>query len=253
MALSAAVLWLNTQVVMPACSPDPAHHALAGQMKYGSTLSDIVGGILSHPLEVIGDVFRGGWIGFAAAFLFLPLASPFALLAMAPTIVQHAISTRAVISNMELYYSATLLPFLYIGLLVVLRRKRGPWASKSIPVWLRSAVVLTIFALTTFAGGRYLTFRSWNTRYHELEALKDAVAPNRSLCAQEHLMPHFGYREHIWPLNARCVHKRADEYVYSLQVPHNEEDRRYELWAAELAAAGYERRETGAFVRWRKP
>ncbi len=215
---------------------------LAGSLKYGTSLSSLTVGILSHPFSVIEDLMSGGWIKHASKFFFTPLLFPITSISIFPNVLMHSISTRKLIREMSLYYPAIIIPFLIFGWILFIAKlqklKRGPLRSIGYGVFVIS------FLIVTFSGGGYLTFGRIGSRYLDFKKLFARIEIEQPICAQGYIIPQLGYPNSLERLSKSCIDKGVAQIILNPTLntyPHSSQqfnqllndlraDKRYHLY-----------------------
>jgi uncharacterized membrane protein len=119
-----AAFLIGTRVVIPHFSGEPAGRPWYSPAwaAYGETPVAAALGMLRHPARLVGDLARSGIPHLFEPLLLLPLAGFQWFLAALPALVAYGASRSPVISRFGLYYSATVLPFLFAAAAQGLRR-----------------------------------------------------------------------------------------------------------------------------------
>jgi uncharacterized membrane protein len=238
LALSAASFLVNSLWILPAnWKAGPFH--LTTYSKYGRSFAEIGAGMLAHWTEVLADIARGGWIPIAAAFLFLPLAYLPALLPMIPFVLLHSTSASAQMGALEIYYSAPLLPFLFLGFVETLRRETWPLVRRPFATKWKTALVLFALLYGSLFGNTSLFFRRPHPDHAHLSAVKAALRPGAPLCVDGSIVPHLGYEhlEGLTLLGPECIASRTYDYLLDPEIrtyPHSRVQ--VEAWARELGS-----------------
>ncbi len=163
---------------------------------YGDTAPAIALGFLQQPITVLTDVLKGGSIPILSTFLFMPLLNPFTL---GPILVFMLIQSTADSSQLRsaaLYYSAPLIPFLWMGSIGVLRRIQTRK--------LASPILLALLILTSLTGHGYIAFA--RPDWDKINQLKKIQLPLEArICVQASLLPHIGYPRQVQLLSNQCL------------------------------------------------
>ena len=168
---------------------------------------DSVGAVMLHfltaPWELLLGLWQSAWFLLLAPFAFLPLRQPAIACVLLGTLVLHGSSSNVQLQNLSLYYSAPVLPFLFVGLVLAVERYRQTWLR-----YRGGATALLLMLLCApLWGGGYLRFPS--ARWYTLNALS-AVQQSIPLrpgetCVQGSLLTHFNYELSPSLLNEGCV------------------------------------------------
>jgi hypothetical protein len=188
------------------------------------------------PLEALENVvfrsrllwtipYRAGAL-FLWTVLFLPLLAPSTLLALIPAVYLMGLSGRDTMSEFMYYYSYPVLPFLCLGAVLGLSRVarwsgrvarkrkgargRGPYAGATIVIFLSG--VLLLLQPTHTDGKRRLLERPRPRHSWIRLALREAIPPDASVCAQFDLLCQMPHRREIYPLSEKNL-DRADYWV----------------------------------------
>ena len=218
--LSAVFFFINVKVYMPSQSQNIDAYILspASPYKYGKTLSEVLLGVLTHPISVLIDVTKGGWAHFALMFLFLPFHLSFVFLSSIPAILIHSISSREVIQDMGLYYSATLLPFLYIGYTTVLQKITKTKKQKPRLHSILKISFIIVFFLTIFNGTGYLRYPKIKNRNTNFQVVFNKVNLDQPMCVQNHIFPHIGYPQKALPLKQSCIDNKTNQIILNADI-----------------------------------
>lgn len=290
LVLSGATFLLNAFWVIPSGWPAGALR-LTTHSGYGSDLAGIAAGMAARWTEVLTELAGGGWVPLAATFLFLPLLRLWTLLPIVTLVLLHSTSQSAPMRGLLLYYSAPLLPFLFLGFIDVLRGARWPLLRRPIAPAGKTLLALFAAACAALTGGAFLRFRPAHPDHTHLSDLRTALnspktesplisqsppgpltpenprrqhlAPRpedtqRPLCADGAIIPHLGY-EHLRGLSLLGPPCLADDrYDYLLHpglplYPHTRAD--LEGWLTGLRQRpAYRERAFGGFLLFqRKP
>jgi len=226
----------------------------ASPFKYGKTLNELIIGIITHPIEVLIDILKGGWLKFALMFLLLPFYSLFALFSSIPAIFIHSISTREVIQEMSIYYSATLLPFLYIGYTTVLAKNEQIKKIKPRLNLVLQFSFIIVFFITIFNGTAYLRYPTPENRPKNFQVIFKKLDPHQPMCVQNHIFPHIGYPQKALPLKQSCIDNKTNQIILNADInsyPYSNE--KINQWIAALKKdSPYKTYQSGSFYLFQK-
>lgn len=109
--------------VMPIYAVDPSkNNYIPMWRKYGSNIIEIAKSVILNPHLIIGDIiFKKTLLKIFLPWLFLPLFS-WSIFFIIPVLVIALTSTDPQLSDLLLYYSAPLIPFLYFSYLYSFKR-----------------------------------------------------------------------------------------------------------------------------------
>lgn len=104
---------------IPSVTVDSKHFALQYLSEFGDNQSNIVINIIRRPLAVVVELFKSDRLHYYYQLLFpagfLPLFSPFYLVFAAHSILINALSTNALMRQIDYQYTADIIPFLFIS------------------------------------------------------------------------------------------------------------------------------------------
>jgi uncharacterized membrane protein len=176
---------------------------------YGSTVTQIIGQCLAHPLRFLSDLKLPAHIaGLANYFLplmLIPLFDPAVLLILPPLFIGW-LSRIPLMGSFGLYYGAALLPFLFLAMLQALTRLKkrtiaDPPRDKVKWVWILN--LLLIFSLVNFKWNLLVPAHYRNIReYPAVRKCLEMIPEQASLAAQSALIPHIPKRKSIFMLPA---------------------------------------------------
>lgn len=185
----------------------------------GGSLFQVAGNVLSHPGLLLKGVDFGSFLRILAAnillpLLFVPLFSTFGLLLIPPLAVM-IISKIPQVYTFGNFYSATLLPFLFLALVYGLKNVKNALSTR-----VAGKDRMGLFALgTLLILGNLANSSFWRiiqpSRYKALSSYSDVkrlmtmIPPEASVAAQSALIPHLPKRKAIDMLPAF----NQDDYV----------------------------------------
>ena len=188
-----SLLWFVfvMKVAMPWHQPQqtgaPAY--LTVWLRYGSSYKEVALGMLTHPHWVFADLFLNpAFYKNLLPWGFLPLASPFGLMALPPALVLATGNGPA--HTFGLYYGIVLVPFLFLAAAHVLGK-----------IQRRRRVAAAMLAASVFIGGSFLRFPAPSPefpRWREAGSLIHRWAPEASeIWVQGGMLPYLPY-ETTW-------------------------------------------------------
>lgn len=179
---------------------EPWYSAMWG--RYGPTPLKAASAMLAQPWEVANDVVKSGLRDLLEPLLFLPLIGWEWLLAAAPASVVYATASGDQLSRFNLYYSAPVLGFLFLGSALGLsrivnrmRRSRGV-----LPKRRRVRMGAAIFLLVCAFDGPSYRFTDEKPQRAEIRRLVRKAPPGIPIYVQGSLLPHAGYSSALRPL-----------------------------------------------------
>ena len=179
---------------------EPWYSAMWGH--YGPTPLKAASAMLAQPWEVGKDVVKSGLPDLLEPFLFLPLIGWEWLLAAAPASLVYATASGDQLSRFNLYYSAPVLGFLFLGAALGLsrtvnrmRRSRGV-----LPRRRRLRMGAAIFFLVCAFDGPSYRFTDEKPQRAEIRRLVRSAPSGIPIHVQGSLLPHAGYSPALRPL-----------------------------------------------------
>ncbi len=220
-----AVGWggLTTLIIMPHFRSGPSD--LEERYGYlGNGAADILIGLATHPQRALAHLLTWGTaltlLGITGSAGFLPFAAPTELLAAAPLLVFHLLSTHAPQAHLRLHYSAEVLPLIWIAAVCglgnltprpqyeamsnewrAMRRWRAMLPHCSLLIahcFLVLSAAIAFWAASPFPPARGFDAGRFETDRVHQQAVAAAIAlipPDASVCAQTGLAPHLAHRQ----------------------------------------------------------
>jgi uncharacterized membrane protein len=187
-------------VFLPAYSNRPDHLTLAARYGYlGDTLGAVARTIFLHPWVLAKHLFTAENLGTVATLLlsaaFLPLFSISALLLLAAPLLVNLLSELRVQKTLGLHYAMPVLPFLFFGAVLGLRRVLASHAfiRYGVSARLLACGILLLAATNWLSAVPPLLTRETfvkEPRYTVADDIIAALPPGRSVSAQNSLLPH---------------------------------------------------------------
>lgn len=199
-SMAVAAYVLSAYVVMPRASGSPPGHAWYSSMwsRYGADPTHAVLGMVVHPVSVVGDLSRSGIRHLLESLAFVPLAGWPWLAAAAPGLLVYGVAGggEAKAAQFSLYYSAPVLPILFVATAFGIRRlstiwKRGPERHSV------RGIALVACIVSALDGASYV-FRAPDPK--RLDVLPLTRMLNEDIEVQGSLLPHADFGEHVHPL-----------------------------------------------------
>ena len=123
-----AVLWIDLRWIIPMFRGEPYSH-LARYAAFGGSLTEILAGVVLHPLRALERLATGGRIVYLLAMLapfgFLSLLGPAELAGALPALAQNLLSRDPVLHHHRTQYQAFVLPFLVLAAIAGAARLRA--------------------------------------------------------------------------------------------------------------------------------
>ena len=179
---------------------EPWYSAMWG--RYGPTPLKAASAMLAQPWEVGKDLMKSGLRDVLEPMLFLPLIGWEWLLAAGPAAVVYATASGDQLSRFNLYYSAPVLGFVFLGAALGLsrivnrmRRSRGV-----LPRRRRLRIGAAIFLFVCAFDGPSYRFMDEKPQRREIRGLVRKAPPGIPIYVQGSLLPHAGYSSSLRPL-----------------------------------------------------
>ncbi len=203
----ASLLWVFTALLIIALMNNEAavfsgYKFLTNWIPQNTSLSERFFHWTSHPLETAGIFLNMKVFRLFYPLAFLPLFSWWGILLLAP-IGLNASSANSLQAGFMLYYSAPIIPFLFVGVIFGLKNILKRNLNK---FWILLALCLYLVA---FNVHRYFP-DSLEARHKTGRAMLQSIPENVPLAAQSSLVPHISHRGqiHILPRT-----EASDEYI----------------------------------------
>ncbi len=210
--------------VMPAAHPTGAEvHPLAWRWSHlGSSYPEMLIGLLSRPLWVLGLLFHEGPLTLLASVGFVPVLDPVSFVVALPPLFAHLTSSYGYAARLAAYYGIFPAALLVIGLVFALERAKRRWGE-------RGALVAGVLPLLFFPTWGFLS-RPTAADLHAMAFMR-TIPSGDVVCAQSPLAPHrvpleetlqmvphcerptwvlFAKEHDLWPLTGRAEY---DAYV----------------------------------------
>jgi uncharacterized membrane protein len=160
--------------------------------KYGPTPPAALLGMARHPAELIRDLIGSGFWPLTATLALIPLVGYELLLAAAPMIVSYSAAAGTQLSQLRLYYSLPLLPFVFLAAARGLERL-GSLGKNTSPA--RARAVCRVGALAILLSSAMIGpgYRLVSRQATDVPTRLARAAIGRPLLVQGALLPHVGY------------------------------------------------------------
>jgi uncharacterized membrane protein len=200
-----ALLWLDTNVLMPHFRGEPYPHLVKRWAYLGDSLPQLLANFFLQPQRWIGIVFTADKAVYLLALLaplgFLPLLGPRAAAAAMPGLAMNLLSTDPVLFHHRTPYQAFVLPFLLLAAvdgLATLRdaawRPRRISATAALVAAGVAALVLTARTVNDLGVGKWRLGED----QHAIRRLLARVPPTAPVSANERLVPHLATRREVY-------------------------------------------------------
>jgi uncharacterized membrane protein len=200
----AFVMLVGLPALVGGASPPNALSAWTG---VGRTIPEILGHFLTHPVEAVRVFWTRTLLRLLGSFGFLPLLSPWALLATAPGLFVSFTGSHLQ-RNLSHYYAAPVLPLLAWATIWGLRRVQA---------------VAGRFVVHVVIAGLVLTNLHFVRMFHVTErdreglALVKALPRTASIAVPSHVVPHLPKREAIYVVGATWRQEPVEFVLLDLQ------------------------------------
>jgi uncharacterized membrane protein len=182
-------------------------NALSAWTAVGHTIPEILGYFLAHPVEAAGVFWTRTLLRLLGSFGFLPLLSPWALLATVPGLFV-SFSSSHLQQNLSHYYAAPVLPLLAWATI---------WALRRVQAAMGQAVLYAFIAGLMLMNLHYVTMFRVTERDREGLALIRALPRTASIAAPSHIVPHLPKREDVYVIGATWRQEPVDFVLLDLR------------------------------------
>jgi uncharacterized membrane protein len=184
----------------------------------GGSLDQIVLGMLTRPLDVLGTVLDPARLVYALAMLgpwgLLPALGPAGLLPALPALAPNLLSRDPVTFHHRTQYTVYLLPFLALAAVLGVRRLRAWKGPRAVLLALGLAFCVSL-ALTSRTVNDLQVSRWWpSARTRDVHALVARVPPGVVVGADERIVPHLAHRPAVYIFPQRL--ERCDWLVVNV-------------------------------------
>jgi uncharacterized membrane protein len=228
--LSALWFALVNLMVIPATSPTGDNIHLARYDRLGSSMGQLMGNVLLHPVTTLGLMFSDGdrlryWVRAMMPVAFTAFFDPLTLLMAVPIMAINTLSSYP--PNYQLdrfHYSATIVPFITVASingLARLIRFAKPKFKHVKPNFLRNALLAMVLLVTLAYQvqfghtpiGRYFDWPVITEHYHKAEAMLAQIPLQAAVAAQNSLIPHLSQRQWVFILPKLSHRDKQADYV----------------------------------------
>jgi uncharacterized membrane protein len=182
-------------------------NALSAWMAVGHTIPEILGYFIAHPVEAVRVFWTRTLLRLLGSFGFLPLLSPWTLLATVPGLFVNFSGSHPQ-RNLWHYYAAPALPLLAWATIGALRRIQAVTGRVVVHVVVAGVVLMNLH----FARMFHVTERD-----REGLALIRTLSRTASIAAPSHMVPHLPKREEIYVVGSTWRQEPVDFVVLDLQ------------------------------------
>ena len=201
-----AVLYVDLRWIIPAFRGESYSH-LARYAGLGGSLTEIVAGLVFHPLQALRRVATPGRALYVLAMLaplgFLPLLGPGALSGALPVLTQNLLSSDPVLFHHRTQYQAFVLPFLVLAAIAGYARLRatrpGAPARAALALAVMASLVLSARTVNQFAVYRWWPDAGDRAAYRVLAR----VPAEAAVSAQDPYVPHLALRSRVFVFPVR--------------------------------------------------
>ncbi|MBF0301083.1 MAG: hypothetical protein HQK51_20415 [Oligoflexia bacterium] len=171
------------------------------------------------------DIFKSGAMKELMYLLFLPLATPFHLIATFPQVIITATSRYFDIRMLLIHYSSSYIPFVFYSFLLFLNNDSF-FKFKFKNIKFLNLIMVLIFIIGNSVGGGYIRYNKVHADYDNLEEIMKMIDVNTEYsCIQGPLVPHFiySYKENnvgnIRIFTKKCIDNfLAQNYLFNLNL-----------------------------------
>ncbi len=215
-----AVLWIELRWIIPAYRGEPYSH-LGRYAAFGGSLTEIIAGVMLHPLRTLGRLGIGDRAVYLLAMLaplgFLSLLGPAQLAGALPALSQNLLNRDPVLFHHRTPYQSFVLPFLVLAAIAGAARLRA----RRPRLFQKGALVLAVVAslvLSSRMMNQFAVYRWWpdlsDRAAHRVLARVPAEA---AVSAQDPYVPHLSMRPRVFVFPNgidRCDHVLLDTGSY---------------------------------------
>ena len=166
---------------------------------------------LTQALKNISTTLTDGPWPILFPFLGIPLFIPQVAFVLWPIFLLYSIIDYAPIRGLYYYYSAPIIPFLFIGLIIFLRKK------------MKFALAINFLLLGSFFLAQsndyqreYIKFERPQYSYSTFEVMKSQIDMETGvLCTQGTLFPHFSFHQNLKLLRKDCLLDQHKYYLFN--------------------------------------
>ena len=188
--------------------------------QFGNSKLEIIIYFITHPIFILKSLFIS-YYKLLETFYFLPLLSPIQLLMSLPYISLHTTSSFNIQSELKLYYSFGVLPFIYWGIIISLIKIKSfvNKILKSKFIFINKQLISIIFVilLTTQWGWKiYLPNKNCFKQHDILKTIPENV----KISSQGPLVPHLrNYKfVKVFPYQNNFNYENADYIIINKQL-----------------------------------
>lgn len=160
--------------------------------KYGSSPLGAAVGMATHPVALAADFLRSGFWRLTATLAFTPFVGYETLLAAVPMILSYGAAANTRLSQLRLYYSLPLLPFVFLAAASGLKKLGSPGTKTYAG---RGRVRCRVGALVVFISSAFFGpgYRLVERQAADAPPRLARSAADQPLLVQGALFPHVGY------------------------------------------------------------
>ncbi len=238
-----AVIWFlslqNVQLLRPIIGLPPVYDPSMAPSRWehlgGSSPASFITTVFANPLAFLSSFLDVANLKLSIKLLgplaFLSILSPTTLLIMLPNLVINMISDSPVVKNIYHHYTATIVPVVFVSLVLGIRNlRRFRWRSRQGIMetdhhrWAGDRWILPLLIIPTF-----LSFFLWSmiwkiekgpahAHYRVIEEISETIPQGASLSTHFLIAPHVAHRENLYLLPDRIGEV---EYVfYDFWLPY---------------------------------
>lgn len=234
-AISAVYFILSLKVLMPLFSKNEfasEQYYVTGRYEYlGSSIGDIAVNIITHPLTVLSHVLTlHKFLYLATLFfpaMFISVLAPEILLIVSPIFAVNLLSTYLWQSLITTQYSMVIVPFLYFGAVVYMKR----FSEEKVRKLCVALLLFGVFSNLVYgpppqgifwkmgvgpdSSYRHVKFLP-DERIETAEEFIEMIPPEASVVASSNLVPHIPFREEFYLPSLECYVLEEKKVDYAL-------------------------------------
>ncbi len=190
----------------------PAHHGVypyfSHWSQFGKGLFGIVGGAFSQPVVSLAVFFKAQFFQMIFSMALLPFFSGWGLIVLVPLWVQLA-SSHLPQANLELYYAAPILPFLFIAIIAGWRKVSQLFASSPD----RNRILMGLGLFLVVFNFSWITPLRVTPEHKAIQQLLDKIPAKGKVLAQANIAPHIQKQNRVKVLGVNPFNQDLPHFV----------------------------------------